>query len=97
MMKITNLNKIQNIPNSALKAHIEQKVQGWIDEYGIESLDEIGCFIILDAAEKDCFDESEMEFTETLNLENETYLHGVKILGDSYGEDIYLPVEVEKC
>ena len=97
MMKITNLNEIQNIPNSALKAHIEQKVQGWIDEYGIESLDEIGCFVILDAAEKGLFNESEMEFTETLNLENETYLHGVKILGDCYGEDVFLPVEVEKC
>ena len=36
---------------------------------------------------------SEMEFTETLHLENETYLHGVKMIGDCYGEDTFLIVE----
>jgi hypothetical protein len=36
-----------------------------------------------------------MEFTETLNLKNETYLHSVKILGDCYGEDIYLSLKGE--
>lgn len=90
MLKITNIDEIQKVSCPALKAHIEQKVQGWIDEYSIENLDEIGCFVILDAGEKELFQESEMEFTETLCLENETYLHGVKILGDCYGEDIYL-------
>jgi len=29
-----------------------------------------------------------------LEIGDNYYLHGVKILGDSYGEDIYLPVEV---
>jgi hypothetical protein len=38
-----------------------------------------------------------MEFIEILEIGSKTYLHGVKILGDSYGEDIYLPVEVIKC
>lgn len=97
MMKITNLNEIQKISYPSLKTYIEQKVQGWIDEYGIESLDEIGCFVILDTGEKEFFQESEMKFTETLSLENETYLHGVKVLGDCYGEDIFQSVEVEEC
>lgn len=39
---------------------------------------------------------SEMEFVEVLEIGNKNYLHGVKIIGDSYGEDIFLPVEVVK-
>ena len=93
MLKILNLNEIQNIPYPALRAYISAKVQEWKDEYGIESLDEIGCFVILGADEKKLFAESEMEFTEILHLENEVYLHGVKILGDCYGEDTFFPVE----
>ena len=92
MMKITNLNEIQNIPFPALKTHLEQQVQKWIKEYEIENLDEIGCFVILSADEEELFETSEMEFTEILHLENETYLHGVKMLGDCYGEDIFLEV-----
>ena len=92
MMKITNLNEINNIHSPALKAHIEQKVQNWIEEYQIADLDEIGCFVILDADEKDSFVESEMEFVEEIVLVDETYLHGVRILGDCYGEDTYLTI-----
>ena len=94
MMKITNLNEIQNVPSPALKAYISEKVQNWINEYAIKELDEIGCFVILSADEEELFEESEMEFTETLHLENGTYLHGVKMLGDCYGEDIFLEVTV---
>ena len=68
-------------------------MQEWKDEYEIETLDEIGCFVILEASEKELFETSEMEFVETLHLENETYLHGVKMLGDCYGEDTFLIVE----
>ena len=52
---------------------------------------------MLDSSENQLFEVSEMEFTEVLKIGNSYYLHGVKILGDSYGEDIYLPVEVKKC
>ena len=92
MMKITNLKEINNIHSPALKAHIEQKVQSGIDEYQIAELDEIGCFVILDADEKDSFVESEMEFVEEIVLVDETYRHGVRILGDCYGEDTYLTI-----
>ena len=40
---------------------------------------------------------SEMEFVEVLFLEKSMFLHGVRIVGDSYGEDIYLPVGVVTC
>jgi len=93
MLKIMNLNEILNIPFPALKAYISAKVQEWKDEYEIEKLDEIGSFVILNADEKELFETSEMEFTETLHLGNEAYLHGVKMVGDCYGEDTFLIVE----
>ena len=71
-------------------------MQEWKNEYSIENLDEIGCFVILNANEKELFETSEMEFTETLHLGNETYLHGVRMLGGCYGEDIFLIVEGER-
>jgi len=92
MMKITNLNEITKVHSPALKAHIKQTVQNWIEEYQITDLDEIGCFVILNADEKEYFVESEMEFVEELVLGDETYLHGVRILGDCYGEDTYLTI-----
>ena len=51
----------------------------------------------IDVLEKDeisAFVVSEMEFVEVLEIGGNYYLHGAKILGDSYGEDVYLPVEV---
>ena len=90
MMKITNLNEITKVNSPALKAYIQQVVQNWIEEYQIAELNEIGCFVILDTDEKEYFAESEMEFVEELVLNDETYLHGVRMLGDCYGEDIYL-------
>lgn len=32
-----------------------------------------------------------------LFLKENVFLHGVRIVGDSYGEDIYLPVGVVTC
>ena len=93
MMKITNLNEITKVHSPALKAHIKQTVQNWIEEYQITDLDEIGCFVILNADEKEYFVESEMEFVEKLVLGDETYLHGVRMLGDCYGEDTYLTIQ----
>ena len=93
MLKILKMNEIPNIPFPALKAYISEKMQEQKDEYAIENLDEIGCFVILDADEKEFFETSEMEFVETLHLRNETYQHGVKMIGDCYGEDTFLIVE----
>jgi len=97
MLKILNLNEIQNVPYPALRGHLEQKVQEWKNEYNIENLTEIGCFLVLDKSENQMFEASEMEFVEVLKIKNEIYLHGAKITGDSFGEDTYLLVEVVVC
>lgn len=93
MMKIMNLNDIQKVHSPALKAYIQQKVQNWIEEYQIAELDEMGCFVILEADEEELFQKDEMEFVEELILDDENYLHGVRMLGDCYGEDTYLTIQ----
>lgn len=68
-----------------------------MEEYSVDSLDDIGCFVVLEKDEFTEFPMNEMEFVEVLEIGNKNYLHGVKIIGDSYGEDIFLPVEVIEC
>lgn len=63
----------------------------------MDNLDDIGCFIVLEPEEFTDFPIGEMEFVEILFLEESMFLHGVKIIDESYGEDIYLPVEVVRC
>ena len=65
-----------------------------MNEYRVDTLDDIGCFVVLDNSELQMFSVSEMEFVEVLEIGDNYYLHGVRILGDGYGEDIYLHVEV---
>ncbi|MDE5583652.1 MAG: hypothetical protein K2J08_08100 [Ruminococcus sp.] len=97
MIKMTNLEEIKAFPEPKIKEYIFNKATQMMTEYDVENLDDIGCFVVLDGSENQMFEISEMEFVEVLNISNKTYLHGVKILGDSYGEDIYMPVEVVKC
>ncbi|MDE7364102.1 MAG: hypothetical protein K2N27_04330 [Ruminococcus sp.] len=97
MLKATNLEEIKAFFEPEIREYIFNKATQMMTEYDVENLDDIGCFVVLDDSENHMFEVSEMEFVEVLNISNKTYLHGVKILGDSYGEDIYLPVEVVKC
>ncbi len=97
MMKVTNLQEMSCITNVALQMHIREKAEIMMQEYQVENLDDIGCFIVLEQEEFANFPISEMEFVEVLFLEKSMFLHGVKIIGDSYGEDIYLPIEVVTC
>ena len=97
MMKVTNLQEMSCITNVALQMHIREKAEIMMQEYQVENLDDIGCFIVLEQEEFANFPISEMEFVEVLILEKSMFLHGVKIIGDSYGEDIYLPIEVVTC
>lgn len=97
MIKATNLEEIKAFPEPEIREYIFNKATELMTEYGVENLDDIGCFIVLDSSEIQLFEVLEMEFVEVLKIGNSHYLHGVKILGDSYGEDIFLPVEVEKC
>ena len=97
MIKVTNLQEVNHIEDAALQVHIREKAKTMMQEYQVKNLDDIGCFIVLELEEFTNFPISEMEFVEMLFLEESMFLHGVKIIGDSYGEDIYLPVEVVTC
>ena len=97
MIKITNLKEIDQIQPLMLKAYIAKKMTAMMQEYQVDNLDDIGCFVILEKEEFACVPMNELEFVEVLEIGAESYLHGVRIIDESYGEDIYLPVEVVTC
>lgn len=97
MIKVTNLQEMNYIENIALQMHIREKAEAMMQKYQVEDLNDIGCFVVLESEEFTDFPIGEMEFVEMLSLKENGFLHGVKIIGDSYGEDIYLPVEVVRC
>ena len=97
MIKVTNLKEIDQIQPLMLKAYIAKKMTAMMQEYQVDNLDDIGCFIVLEPEEFTDFPIGEVEFVEILFLEESMFLHGVKIIDESYGEDIYLPVEVITC
>ena len=97
MIKVTNLQEMNRIENSFLQMHIQKKAEAMMQEYQIENMDDIGCFVILEKEEFTCVPMNELEFVEVLEIGEESYLHGVRIIDESYGEDIYLPVEVVTC
>lgn len=97
MIKVTNLKEIDQIQPLMLKAYIAKKMTAMMREYQVDNLDDIGCFVVLESEEFTDFPIGEVEFVEILFLEESMFLHGVKIIDESYGEDIYLPVEVVTC
>lgn len=97
MIKVTNLQELNRIENIALQLHIREKAEAMMQEYQVENMDNIGCFIVLEPEEFTDFPIGEMEFVEMLSLKENVFLHGVRIIDESYGEDIYLPVEVVRC
>ena len=97
MIKVTNLQEMNRIENDSLQIHIREKVKTMMQEYQVDNLDDIGCFIILEKEEFTCVPMNVLEFVEVLEIGAESYLHGVRIIDESYGEDIYLPVEVVRC
>lgn len=97
MIKVTNLQEVNHIENADLRMHILEKAKTMMQEYQVENLDDIGCFVILEKEEFMFVPMNELEFVEVLEIGAKSYLHGVKIVGDSYGKDIYLPVGVVTC
>ena len=97
MIKTTNLKEIDQNQPLMLKAYIAKKMTAMMREYQVDNLDDIGCFVILEKEEFACVPMNELEFVEVLEIGEENYLHGVRIIDESYGEDIYLPVEVVRC
>ena len=97
MIKTTNLKETDQIQPLMLRAYIAKKTTAMMREYQVDNLDDIGCFVILEKEEFTCVPMNELEFVEVLEIGAESYLHGVRIIDESYGEDIYLPVEVVRC
>ena len=97
MIKVTNLQEMNHIENAALQMHIRKKTETMMQEYQVENLDDIGCFVVLKPEEFTSFPIGEVEFVEILFLDESMFLHGVRIIDDSCGDDIYLPVEVVRC
>ena len=81
MIKVTNLKEIDQIQPLMLKAYIAKKMTAMMQEYQVENMDDIGCFIVLEPEEFTDFPIGEMEFVEMLFLEESMFLHGVSIDG----------------
>ncbi len=89
-MKITNKEDFAVIANRPeLKSYLENKAKIMSEEYNVDYFEAIGCFVILDN-EEDFPSEEELEFSETVTIGGNNYLHCVRIISDSYGEDIWL-------
>lgn len=89
-MKITNKEDFAAIANRPeLKRYLENKAKKMSEEYNVDYFEAIGYFVIL-ANEEDFPSNEELEFSEEIVFENEKYQHGVKIISDNYGEDIWL-------
>ena len=78
MIKVTNLQEMNHIENAALQMHIQKKSETMMQEYQVENLDDIGCFIVLEQEEFTDFPISEMEFVEMLFLKENVFLHGFR-------------------
>ena len=97
MLKISKIEDLKALSGSVLKKYLLEKAGSMMSEYSVDDLDSIGCFVVLESSEYQIFDISQMEFIEVVHIGKEVYLHGVKITGDSYGEDTYLAIGVIEC
>lgn len=94
MIKVTNLKETDNINPLMLRAYIAKKITALMEEYSVDCLDDIGCFIVLEKSEYSMFPMmSEMEFVEMLEIGDKMYLHSVRIVSDNYAEDYFLEIE----
>lgn len=96
MIKVTNLKETDNINPLMLRAYIARKITSLMEEYSVDTLDDIGCFVVLNKDEFTEFSMSEMEFVEMLEIRDngdKMYLHGVRIVSDNYAEDYFLEIE----
>ena len=55
MIKVTNLKETDNIKPLMLRAYIAKKITSLMNEYQVDTLDEIGCFILLEKSEYSMF------------------------------------------
>ena len=97
MQKIMTMQEMNNINSSALRTHLQHHLQSMLDEYGIDSMDSIGYYVILEIDEFSQFPMDTLEFVEVLAIGDKNYLHGVNVLSEDCAEDYYLPIGVVQC
>ena len=97
MMRITTMQEIETILHKPLRDYLLSKTKAMFAEYSVDSMDSIGCYVILSEDEFSQFPMSATEFAEIIMTEDEAYLHGVKIISDDFAEDYYLPIGVVQC
>jgi hypothetical protein len=51
MLKVTNLRETDNITPLMLRAYIAKKMMSLMNEYSVNNLDDIGCFVVLEQSE----------------------------------------------
>ena len=51
-----------------MRAYIAKKMMLLMNEYSVNNLDDIGCFVVLEKDEMSAFVISEMEFVEVLEI-----------------------------
>ena len=97
MKKIQTMPEMSRINSPALRTYLQNHMQSMFDEYGIDSMDSIGYYVILESDEYSQFPMSSSEFVEVLSIGEENYLHGVNVLSEDCAEDYYLLIEVVQC
>ena len=97
MMRITTMQEIETIPHKPLRDYLLCKTKAMFAEYNVDSMDSIGCYVILSEDEFSQFPMSATEFAEIIMTGDEAYLHGVQIISDDFAEDYYLPIGVVQC
>ena len=51
MIKVKNLKETETIKPIMLRAYIAKKITSLMEEYSVDTLDDIGCFVVLDEDE----------------------------------------------
>lgn len=93
MIRVSDLKETDKIKPLMLRAYIARKITALMEEYNVDTLDNIGSFIVLEKDEFAEFPIGEMEFVEMLEIGDKMYLHGVRIVSDNYAEDYFLEIE----
>ena len=97
MIRITTAQEIEALPQEHLRDYLLSKTKDMFAEYSVDSMDCIGCYIILNEDEFLQFPMLALEYVEIIMTKDEAYLHGVQIISDDYAEDFYLPIGVIQC
>lgn len=93
MRKIVTMREIGTVQPKQLQEHLQKKTEEMFAEYGVDTMDSIGYYVLLEKDEYTQFPINRMEFVEVLHIGKEIYLHGVNVLSVDCAEDCYLQIE----